>query len=420
MYRTLDLALSTILWKHLIVSCVKRNAAKSRKQNRRQTFIVHRTRIGIVGPDRMIIAVAIDEVGLRNVNGDDRRVVAVEEVVPVHRIDVVRRTISTVTNGNGTGSVIETAIAIETAMEGEGTAPVRTVPVDRGLIQDRQPPREENHRNGAHVVPTGSVDREVDPNHLKTEDMVNTTRIEEKNAAMTIVVNIGTIERDRPDSTLTIKATAAAEVTTEVAHVVVAAAGTVAISHTSPGAMIVVTRKGHRCRRPSTISTATRWDRDRMSTTTMIHHFTTACHRGLYRAVCHHTVYPRLDTMRHRLSKRCPRVRRSQAGIRLVKPRDHTWDILSKPIPWDTMNSNRNRLRFSKLLLPLAQNLLRLGSKNRTIGPANRKRNIELQLLLLLQSNPQRKAPMSTITHRRVVNMSVLTHRSFVMIATNT
>lgn len=112
-------------------------------------------------------------------------------------------------------------------------------------------------------------------------------------------------------------ATAAAEETTEVVHVVVAAAGTVAISLTFPGAMIVAIHKGHRCRHPSTISTATRWDREyRMSTITMIRHITvTAYHREWSeQPLCPHTVYPRLDTMRHRPSKRCPRVRRSQAG----------------------------------------------------------------------------------------------------------
>lgn len=78
------------------------------------------------------MAVAIAEVGLRNVNGDDRRVVV---VVHVHRIDGVRLTISTVTNG--TGTAIASEIAIVTAMEGEGTAPVRIVPADRGLIQGK-------------------------------------------------------------------------------------------------------------------------------------------------------------------------------------------------------------------------------------------------------------------------------------------
>lgn len=89
-------------------------------------------RIGIVGPDRLIIAVAIAEVGLPNVNGDDRLVAV---VVHVHRIDVVRLTISTVMNGTGTAIESETAIVI--AMEGEGTAPVRIVPADRDLIQGK-------------------------------------------------------------------------------------------------------------------------------------------------------------------------------------------------------------------------------------------------------------------------------------------
>lgn len=282
---------------------MRKSVAKSRKQNRLLTVIVHRTRIVIVGPDRLIIAAAAtDEVVPQNVNVDDHLVVVLHGL----RIDVAHLTISTVTNGNEIESVIgiESEIVIVIAMEGEETVLVRTVPADRGLIQGRQPPREESHRNVAHAVRIGNVDRGADPNHLKTEDMVNTARIEEKNAAMTIVVNIGIIEKDRQGSTLTTKVTtAAAVVTIEVAHVVVAVAAMEAISHTFPGAMTVVTRKGHQCKLLSTISTAIQWARGLMIITTMINPIITEYHQVLDRAVCHHMVFPQLDTMFHRLNK---------------------------------------------------------------------------------------------------------------------
>lgn len=276
---------------------------------------------------------AIDEDDPRNGNGEDRR--AGDGL----RIGADRPRKSTVTSGNAsraaTGNVngigiatgIENTIEIEIAsaiamVEDVEIVPVRTVQADRDPIRDPiadLPGNVASLRNGVQEAPTENVDRRAVLSRSTIEDTVSTARTDEKNVVeMNIVASIVITEKDLRDTGIIIKATAAAEETTEVVHVVVAAAGTVAISLTFPGAMIVAIRKGHRCRHPSTISTATRWDREyRMSTITMIRHITvTACHREWSeQPLCPHTVYPRLDTMRHRHSKRCPRVRRSQAGF---------------------------------------------------------------------------------------------------------
>lgn len=342
----------------------------------------------IVGLDRLTtVAATIDgDDRRRNANDDDLR--AALEL----RTGVVHPKKSMVTSASGsrieTGTVNGTEIAnvdgigigSKIAMVDVGIVPVRTVLADPDLIQGLLL-NVESHRSDVREVLTENVAHAVDPSRSMIEDMVNTVRIEERNVAMNIVANTETTERDHRDITLIIKAIAAAEVTTEVVHVVVAATETVAISRTSLGAMIVATRKDHQCRRLNTISTATQWDRECQMSTIIMTRYTTAtvCPRvWSERAIYHRTVFLRQDIIRHRPSRRCLPVQLVQTGILRGKLPVLTLDILGNRMQWPTTNSHRSRFQFNNRHLKSTRNLPHQVSKNKIIGLVNKKPNTEL------------------------------------------